>query len=167
MRVPAFALALALLLGAPSLSAAEPVDGQPTTRFYGWQNLLVDYGGGVLAIRGFWNQNPLMAGTGAVTWAFGGSVVHAVHGNTGAAMLSPVIQLGVPLLFYGIGVAASDKPYRRDENGALLAVVGVLLAPIGDALLGREKLVRDAPKNVVLAPTVDRDRVALSLAGTF
>lgn len=167
MRLPAIALATALLLGAPSVSAAESVAEQPTTRFYGWQNLLVDYGAGVLAFRGFWSQNPLMAGTGAVAWAFGGSVVHAAHGNTGAAVLSPVIQVGVPLVFYGIGAAASDRPYHREENGALFALVGVLLAPIGDALLGREKLVRDPPKTVVVAPTIERERIALSVVGTF
>lgn len=166
MRLSAIALATALLLGAPAISAAEPVAEQPTTRFYGWQNLLVDYGGGILVIRGFWNQNPLMAGTGAVAWAFGGSVVHAAHGNTGAALLSPVIQVGVPLVFYGIGAAASDRPYHREENGALFAVVGVLLAPIGDALLGREKIER-APKTVVVAPIVDRERIALSVVGVF
>jgi len=172
MRLPlVLALAGAVTLAGSSARAADaesPASELPRPteqkRFYGWQNFVVGYGGAILAVRGVLATNMLMVGTGAVTWAFGGAVVHAAHHNVGAMIVSPFIMVGVPLLFYELGaLTEGGSSYRSKENGLALAGLGALIAPIADGLLGWERV----PKSFALAPEVGRERVALTVLGAF
>ena len=162
MRRIALALAGALLTTAGSGLADAPApraEEAPARRYYGWQNMVVEGSGLVLAARGVWVGSDLMFFTGAATYAFGGTVVHAAHGNVGAAIASPFIQVGVPLVLGGIGYVSAERRYEAGERALLGGILGALLAPALDSALGWER--------VVVAPTVDRGRVGLTVGGVF
>lgn len=95
MRV--HAVALGLLLASTS---ARADDRPPPKTSYALQTVLVETAGAAFVVRAFFTQSPLMLGTGTAMWALGGAAVHVAHGNGVAAVISPVIMVGVPAAFF-------------------------------------------------------------------
>lgn len=164
-RTVRFAALSALLLlaagpaGAAELHRAEKLEAapEPSRPFYGWQNIVVGYTGQLLLIHGWSSDSPILMVVGGATYAFGGMVVHAAHGNGTAAALSPLITLGAPLLMF----IATDS-LKDDSVGAAMALY-ILAAPVLDGLLGREP----AKQSFAVSPALRRDHLGLSFTGAF
>lgn len=124
-------LASALVAGSPDARAAD--DPPKPTRYYGWQNIIVGYTGLSLIAHGFASDSNALMLTGAAAWAFGGTVIHSLHGNSGAAAATPFITAGATM-----ALVAASATGRDAEGLALLAAGYALFSPILDGALGRD-----------------------------
>jgi hypothetical protein len=164
VRLAAFVAALTFLASPARadegpLNSAELPRREPERVYYGWQNIVVGYTGELMIVHGFFSDSPAIMGLGLATYAFGGAVVHGVHGNVGAAVASPFILAGVPLVLTLI-IASM----RADEALAAPALY-VLGAPVIDGALGTMPA-RDG-KTFSVLPSVRRESVGLSVSGAF
>jgi len=141
------------------LDRAEAPPREPERRFYGWQNIIVGYAGELLIVHGFFSESPMIMGVGAVTYTFGGAAVHGVHGNTTAAIVSPLILTAAPLL---VTVFAASQ---RAEEAFIIPAIYLLIAPVLDGALGREPAAKSTPYAIL--PAVRRDSLGLSFNGAF
>ncbi len=94
------------------------------TRWYGWQNLIVDGGvivGGLALSAATAEAGGVVLVTG---YFFGGPIVHWSHGQVGRGFASLGIRVAAPLLFAGLGYAV----FQRDGSGAdLRGLAGAIL----------------------------------------
>jgi hypothetical protein len=155
---------------------ATPTANAESTRWYGWQTLIVDGSAvGLMAIGGSYG-----VALGVTAYAFGGPMVHGVHGRSGVALGDFLLRVGAPLVAgamgYGIGAGNPSQcsPDRlwcdRDAPALEGAAVGVLagagLAVLLDAaLIARETVPSDAPESTGSATVRWSPRMAVTPRG--
>lgn len=127
----------------------ESTSSGPKQRFYGWQNILVAYGGVAIAASAVGGHElGVTFGVGVGIYGLGGPIVHLAHGYPGRAVGSLMINAALPALGLLIGGSASHCTGHEECNpdfGPAIAGVtlGMLAAPLLDAfLMGYE----DEPK---------------------
>lgn len=159
-------LASAAFTAEPSARAAADDPGPtlpapPTSRYYGWQNIIVGYTGLGLMAHGFFSDSNALLLTGAATWTLGGAVVHGAHGNAGAAAASPFVT-GIASLAL-IALAASS---RDTEGLAFVGAAYALASPVIDGALARDDNPdRDVPIFIRAGLGVSRFRARQPAAG--
>jgi hypothetical protein len=150
-----------------SVALAEPFHEDPPSdtrdaepereRWYGWQTLSVDAlpaGLFVGALASDGGTEVQLWGTGALTFALGGPLVHVLHDRPLTSLGSLGLRVGLPALGMAIGLpfASLNPPpdlpgVRRDDttNGALPLIVGGLLGAASASALDAGLLAYDPP----------------------
>jgi hypothetical protein len=130
---------------APLPTREEAARDARRTHWYGWQTLLVDAGSVVLLFVG-------AAQAGIVGYIAGPPVVHAVHGQAGAAVGSGLLRLTLPvaLAMVGLELASQVNSGGNTLGNAFFgffggAFVGVVAASTIDASLLAWEPQRAAP----------------------
>lgn len=151
-----------------AVSAPDPMARAPRRVWYGWQTLLTDAAAVTLVSVGVRAKSGLLAGTGAFSYAFGGSVVHGMHEHTYKALASFGVRIGAPILGFVLGAASADSNCAKtdydcqDDLGPAFSgfLIGVLTASAFDAAIlahedEKSKLDRSP---VIIAPSVSLSR---------
>jgi hypothetical protein len=149
-----------------SVALAEPFHEDPPSdagnaepereRWYGWQTLSVDAlpaGLFVGALVSTGNTATRFWGTGALTLALGGPLVHVFHNRPLTALGSLGLRVGLPPLGMAIGLPfaslnpSPDLPGARrdDTNGAMPLIVGGLVGAATASALDAGLLAYDRP----------------------
>jgi hypothetical protein len=161
---------------APS-APAPPAPPPPTTsRWYGWQVLLVD---GAAVLAGAATENlPVTLGV----YALGAPIVHAAHGRGGAALGSFGLRLALPLVAGGVMYALTDRRCGEGSGdwcglgsviyGILGAGAGMITASLFDAFaIARESVpsarATAARKPFTLTPSAHVDPRGDVMVGAF
>ncbi|MDI1484676.1 hypothetical protein [Polyangium sp. y55x31] len=141
-------------------------------KWYGWQSLIGIIPSHGLALLGsFDNDTQFLLVVGAMGHALTSPIVHWVHGNAGRGFLSLGLNVGLPLLSYG--VAASFRSTEMLLAAGLISLVGW---PIVDTVvLSYEDPPRSKSKDKSaglihsfgVVPMIDGDKKGLSLVGQF
>lgn len=146
-----------------------------TTRWYGYQTLLVDAASVGVMLAGASDKRigPASAiGLGA--FALGAPIVHAAHGHPGKAALDLGLRVVVPV---GIGATLAATCSRSQAPGddgsscnmasfAVGVLIGVPIAILVDSTTLARETVPTGPR-VAIAPLIDGDRRGVAVTGTF
>jgi hypothetical protein len=162
--------------------AREGSDAPATTRvFYGWQNLGVDAASIALLAVSMDTDDDGAGKVGASLalggYLFGSPIVHAMHGNTGRALGSFALRLGVPIALGALTWAVEDHPSCEGTEDVLCGL-GAAVMPVYMGILGAGAVMliddfgmahAEQPAAPVWTPTVQASRggMTFGLAGTF
>ena len=135
------------------------------TTSYGWQIVLADVGGlvvaGVVGAAGG-------GGASVAPYFLASPIVHGVHGNSGKAIGSLGLHLGLPIVGMLVGVGVGGHNCDSDAcglGGLVLGMMGgMVAATVVDAAWLAHTTVEVDSSQVSLAPTVT---VARSGGATF
>jgi hypothetical protein len=157
----------------------HPSEPPTETRWYGWQNGLVDAATIGLMVEGV-NTNSGGAGwIGLVGWAIGSPIVHIAHERGGAAIASLGMRVGFPFLGGVIGSASCSNGHQEDGWGCFGAVAGgvlfggVIAMIVDDAALAHETVKKEPEPwvtptaSIVRAPDGKSATPTFGLAGVF
>lgn len=148
--------------------ATEAPPEQPATtekrKWYGWQTIVVD----CVAIGALF---PFFF-PGVALYGLGSPIVHWIHGNVGAGLISATLRLGGGATLVGGGaMASSSGGSAAGAGGAIFIVTGIVAlatAPVLDAaVFGYDE--PEPEKSVRLVPTfaVTPAGATAGVAGTF
>jgi hypothetical protein len=124
------------LTAPPASRLAQPVRPSSAKRkWYGYQ-LMLDDAASIALIAGAAGKGAAIS-LGELSFFFGGSVIHGVHGRAGLALASPLMRVSLALIGARIGVAAEHCGSTNDDfcglGGALLGGgIGLLTAMMAD-----------------------------------
>ncbi len=188
----ALVVALSVVSAARTARADEPDDVGPRrpapspdrqvvqTHWYGWQIMVSD--GVALGLGLSANAKPeVLVPASLSTYAFGGAIVHAMHGNVGPAFGSVALRVVTPVVgvlggaFVECIATPAKSPLAPCEPGTGAAIGGVLggvtAIVLDAAVLGRERetTTKREPARGFLSPGVapTRGGVAGTVTGTF
>ena len=186
------AFALSVVAWGNSVAAApqgtEPADTPLLKRWYGWETLSLDaaaLGLGVMSFATYDGQGTAGAllGSGAIsTYAFGAPAVHLLRDQSGKAVTSLGLRVGLPVLAVGIASIGRDascsesspdfdaaKCEPRQNRMMLAGVIGVVAASLIDgAFMAWEPPPK--PHKLSLSPVLawDGEKGGVAgVAGTF
>ncbi len=148
--VPAPAPPQPIVVAAPPPPPRVEERDLPTeSRWYGWQNLLVDGGSVVLGVA---LRSPAAF---AASYALGGPIVHWAHGHVGKGFASLGLRVGLPFVagLIGFAIDASSHNCHSSDfcvDGLAGLVVGSFLGYVGavvvdSAALANERVPREPP----------------------
>lgn len=176
------------IVAAPTTSGAAAAPStrrlETTSRWYGWQNLLVDGGGVALMFGGAVSSGTrltdAMLVVGVSTYVIGSGVVHFAHSRYAAGGAAVALHVGLPLLGAVIGAKAENCSLASHPNdgdgfcgvfGGLLGLLtGIVAATTIDAATLAYEDVPVAPTTslrVTPAVSFSGGRATLGLAATF
>lgn len=125
------------------------------SRWYGYQNLLVDLGGLAIAVGGGNANSDALLTLAVVVYLFGSPIVHWAHGNVAEGFASLVIRVIAPPIGAGLGCALYDSEGEWGCLGGFLIgglVFGVAGMVVDYAVLAHEEVPREGPKLTGLRP---------------
>jgi len=159
-----------MLASPPALRVAPPMPAPPARRqWYGYQLMLNDAAS--IALLAGTAGGGATASVGALSFFFGGSVIHGVHKRAGLAVASPLMRVGFTLVGGLIGVAAENCGSKSEDfcglGGALVGGgLGLLTAMIVDYSCAWTEGKSDAEENPVPPFAKSRSpRVSFTSAG--
>lgn len=163
-------------------SASETVlrppcqNAEPETRWYGYQNMLIDVGGILLAVVAVHAQSDALGGFAVATYLGGSPAVHFGHGHVGKGLGSLAIRIFAPLVGAGLGCAAYGSQGEFGCLGGILVggfAFGVAGVIVDDIVLAHEEVPKEATQRpqftprIALAQESGRLMPSVGLGGTF
>lgn len=156
---------------------SDPITPRESTRWYGWQTVIVDGASVALLFPAAASKNAGLQST-LLTASVGGyflgaPFVHALHGSPGRALGSLGLRVGAPLVGIALGSSLencqndSEEPNYCGFSGAVIGgVVGILSAIVIDSAALARETVHEQPK---LTPMVGstKGRTWIGVAGQF
>lgn len=147
-------------------------------KWYGWQTLTSDAVSAAVVVAVL-NENPwddtaltTVFAVGAVGFGLGPATIHALHGNWGVGVMSPLIRLLTLGFAFGREMARHsdlcDGETRECSDSALPSIALVLAGPIFDAVFAWEgRDVRPPTPGLQVSALALRDGAFVGISNTF
>jgi hypothetical protein len=123
---------------APTVTSTAPAPTYqrvPRKVWYGWQTLVVDGAGLLVAALAASNESDGMAGVASLNYAVGAPIVHAAHGEGIRALASVGLRTALPgaigLLAYGLNDGSGSSQDSAVVGGIVLGAIGAIALDAG------------------------------------
>lgn len=149
----------------PEVETVAP-ESESDSRWYGWQNLILDGSLAFLMIGGAVLESEEAAGVGALGYLIGGPIVHWSHGNIAEGFGSLGLRVAAAgVLLVGTALCVSNAlSGNSSDGGCVVAMVGVASVPAAiaiDAAVLAYDAAPESPESATrLIPWVNNERRA-------
>lgn len=144
---------------------------EPRTKWYGWQNLVMDGSAVSLIALATASETPALSVAGMLTYVAGSPIVHWAHGNVGTGFGSLAMRVAAFATFAGGSIACASNSLddsSSDGGGCAVAAIGILLVPAAMAVDAAVLAYDDVPPKPTasshLLPWVNKQREAVGVS---
>lgn len=156
--------------GAPPAKAAPASEqAEPERESYGWQIAIADVAGTVLLLESDHSRGSANAGLGV--YALGGPIIHLAHDQSGRALASLALRIGLPLASAWVWGHCSSSDDDCDNEGtvAIGVILGAVTAMVIDATALSHPVKATRPPSATWTPQLAAtpQRVSLGVLAQF